>query len=56
MILRGETMSGRVGRPGDDEPAKDDPKKPKPAAPRPEDDEEDGDIATPKRDRDDEDI
>ncbi|WP_172980220.1 hypothetical protein [Tardiphaga sp. P9-11] len=49
-------MSGRVGRPGDDEPAKDDPKKPKPAAPRPEDDEEDGDIATPKRDRDDEDI
>lgn len=52
----GEMMSGRVGGPGDDKPTKGDPKKPTPAPPRPEDDEEDGDIATPKRDRDDEDI
>ena len=50
----GKMMSGRVGRPEDEKPAKDDPKKPTPA--RPEDDEEDGDIATPKRDRNDEDI
>ena len=52
----GEKMSGRVGSPGNDKPAKDNPKKPKPTPPRPDDDEEDGDIATPKRDRDDEDI
>jgi hypothetical protein len=52
--LVGKMMSGRVGRPEDEKPAKDDPKKPTPA--RPEDDEEDGDIATPKRDRNDEDI
>jgi hypothetical protein len=51
----GETMSGRVGKPGDDRPAKDEKQKPAPPL-RPEDDEEDGDIATPKRDRDDEDV
>jgi hypothetical protein len=52
----GKMMSGRVGGARDDKPAKDDKQKPVPAPPRPDDDEEDGDIATPKRDRDDEDI
>jgi hypothetical protein len=46
-------MNGRVGRTAGDKPVKDDGKKPLPPQP-PDDDEEDGDIATPKRDRDDE--
>lgn len=45
-------MSGRFCKPDDRKQRRDD--RPNPA-PRPEDDEEeDGDIATPKRDRDDE--
>lgn len=52
----GKMMSGRAGGPGDDKRTKDDKQKPVPTPPRPDDDEEDGDIATPKRDRDDEDI
>jgi hypothetical protein len=49
-------MSGRFGKSDDTKPIKDDDGKPA-KAPQPlpdEDDEEDGDIATPKRDRDDE--
>jgi hypothetical protein len=48
-------MSGRFTKSDDDKPAKDGKHKPAPTPPPPpEDDEEDGDIATPKRDRDDE--
>jgi hypothetical protein len=47
------TMSGRICGPRKDKPVKDDGHKPAPP-PTPDDDEDDGDIATPKRDRDDE--
>jgi hypothetical protein len=49
-------MSGRFGKSDDDKPVnKDGEHKPAPTPPpQPDDDEEDGDIATPKRDRDDE--
>lgn len=47
-IRTGRTMTGRPGKPKD----KDDPKPLQPQPPEVE--EEDGDIATPKRDRDDE--
>ena len=48
-------MSLDAEKPGKSAPIEDD--KPKPAPkPQPDEDEEDGDIATPKRDRDDEDL
>jgi hypothetical protein len=46
-------MSGRICKPDNKKPANDHGKE-SPPAPSPDDDEEDGDIATPKRDRDDE--
>jgi hypothetical protein len=48
-------MMGRFCKSDDRKPTKDNPPAPAPAPQTPlDDDEEDGDIATPKRDRDDE--
>jgi hypothetical protein len=54
MHQKGATMIGIGRKSNDGKPAQDDRAPKTPPTPPQEDDEEDGDIATPKRDRDDE--